>query len=222
MPADVAAGRGFSGVVLSPGDFSVVLRALQTVNRGRALSLPRALVNNGQQATLDSVLQQPFVSVNASDTVATTSFGGTENAGTQISVKPKIANGDHLILEYTISLSSFVGESVDPTLPPPKQSNNLSSIVTIPDGYTVVVGGLEINNEADAISQVPLLGDVPLLGEAFKTRSKSRSKSRFFVFIRSEILRHTNFEDLKFISVPALRAAGIDDGWPVVEARVIR
>ena len=65
-------------MVLSPGDFSVVLKALQTLNKGRTLSLPKVLVNNNQQATLDSVLQQPFVSVNASNTVATTSFGGSK------------------------------------------------------------------------------------------------------------------------------------------------
>jgi general secretion pathway protein D len=222
VPANIGAGRGFSGVVLSPGDFSVVVRALQTVNRGRTLSLPKALVNNGEQATLDSVLQQPFVSVNASDTVATTTFGGSEDAGTQITVKPQIAEGDHLILEYTVTLSSFVGEAVDPTLPPPKQSNNLSSVVTIPDGYTVVVGGLEINTEADGVSQIPLIGDVPLIGEAFKNRSKSFNKTRFFVFIHSEVLRHNNFEDLKFISAPAIHEAGIGDDWPVVDPRVIR
>lgn len=130
-------------MVLSPGDFSVVLRALQTVNRGRVLSLPKVLVNNNQQATLNSVLRQPFVSVNASDTIATTSFGGSENAGTIISIKPQIAEGDHLVLQYSVSLSSFVGDAIDPTVPPPKQSNNLSSLVTIPDGYIVVVGGLE-------------------------------------------------------------------------------
>lgn len=222
IPPSIPAGRGFSGVVLSPGDFSVVIRALQTLNNGRTLSLPKVLVNNNQQATLDSVLQQPFVSTNASDTVATTSFGGTDNAGTVITIKPQIAEGDHLILEYTITLSSFVGEAADPSIPPPKQSNNLSSVVTIPDGYTVVVGGLELSNEADAISQVPLLGSVPLLGEAFKNRSVSQNKSRFFVFIHSEVLRHENFEDLKYLSDVDAARLGIDDDWPDVEPRVIK
>lgn len=62
--------------MLSPGDFSVVVRALETVNDGRSLNVPRVLVNNNQQASLNSVLQQPFVSINAFDTIPTTSFGG--------------------------------------------------------------------------------------------------------------------------------------------------
>ena len=215
------AGRGFTGVILNPGDFSVVIRALQTLNRGRTMSLPKVLVNNGQQATLDSVLQQPFVSVNASDTVATTSFGGSENAGTIISIKPQIAQGDHLVVEYSIALSAFVGRAVDPTLPPPKQSNNLASIVTIPDGYTVVVGGLEISTDSNAVSQIPLVGSIPIIGEAFKNRSISKSKNRFYVFIHCDVLRHEGFEDLKYLSDRAAEEAGIDDGWPVVEPRVI-
>lgn len=222
IPSSIPAGRGFSGVVLSPGDFSVVIRALQTLNLGRTLSLPKVLVNNNQQATLDSVLQQPFISTNASDTVATTSFGGSDNAGTVITIKPQIAEGDHLILEYTVTLSAFVGEAADPSVPPPKQSNNLSSVVTIPDGYTVVVGGLESVREADGVSQVPILGSIPLLGEAFKSRSQSSTKSRFYVFIRSEVLRHEGFEDLKYLSDRDAAASGVDDGWPQVEPQVIK
>lgn len=221
-PAVRPVGRGFSGVILSPGDFSVVIRALETVNRGSSRSMPVMLVNNNQQATLDSVVQEPFSSTNASDTVATTSFGGTQDAGTQITVTPHIAAGDHLVLEYSVSLSAFVGDSSDPALPPPRQQTKLQSTVTIPDGHTIAIGGLEVVNEGESISQVPLLGGIPLLGEAFKSRSRTVGRTRFFVFIRAEILRHDGFEDLKYFSRPAGREAGIEDGWPVLEPRLIR
>jgi type II secretory pathway component GspD/PulD (secretin) len=216
------AGTGFSGLVLDPGDFSVLIRALETLNEGRSLNVPKVLVNNNQQATLDAVLQQPFTTVNASDTVATTSFGGFENAGTSVTVTPQIAEGDHLILEYAVSLSTFVGESSDPAIPPPRQQNTLQSVVTIPDGYTVAVGGLEVEQEADATSQVPLLGSIPLLGEAFKSRSRSGSKTRFYVFIRANVMRHGGFEDLEYLSEHLTRELGVDDGWPQVKPRVIR
>jgi type II secretory pathway component GspD/PulD (secretin) len=217
-----APGRGFSGLILNPGDFRVLIRALQTINNGRSLNMPKVLVSNNQQANLDAVVQQPFVSTNASDTVATTSFGGFENAGTTITIKPQIAKGDHLVLEYSVSLSAFVGESSDPGIPPPRQQNNLQSVVTVPDGYTIVVGGIEITTEADAVSQVPLLGDVPLLGEAFKSRSRSTSTSRFYVFIRPTVLRQEGFEDLKYLSDVDTRSASVDDGWPEVEPRIIK
>ena len=214
-------GAGFSGAVISPGDFRVLVRALETLNEGRALNIPVVLVNNNQQATLDSVLQAPFLSVNASNTTSTTSFGGTQDAGTTVTITPQIAKGDHLILEYSVSLSTFVGESSSPGLPPPRQQTNLQSVVTIPDGFTIAVGGIEIVNDAEAVTQIPLLSSIPILGELFKNRSKSSSRSRFYVFIRANVLRHDGFEDLKYISEQDVIAAGIDDGWPEVHPRVI-
>lgn len=221
-PGGAVSGRGFSGLILNPGDFRILIRALQTLNNGRSLNMPRVLVSNNQQANLDAVIQQPFVSTNASDTVATTSFGGFENAGTTITVKPQIAKGDHLILEYSVSLSAFVGESSDPGVPPPRQQNNLQSVVSVPDGFTVVVGGIEIETKADAVSQVPLLGSVPILGEAFKSRSRSSNRSRFFIFIRPTVLRQEGFEDLKYLSDVASQHAQVDDGFPEVMPRVIK
>lgn len=220
LPA--ASGTGFSGVVLSPGDFSAAVRALQTVNEGRTLTIPKVLVNNNQAALLNSVLQTPFASTNASTTVATTSFGGTQDAGTTIQVTPQIADGDQLVLDYTVSLSAFVGTSADPTLPPPRQENKLKSIVTVPDGYAVVVGGLEIGKESKARSSVPVLGDIPILGWFFGNRSADESRSRFFVFLRCSVQRSQTFEDLRYLGEKDLKAAGIEDGWPRLEPRWIR
>ncbi|MCH8316776.1 MAG: hypothetical protein IIA64_12465, partial [Planctomycetes bacterium] len=220
MTSSGGGGLGFSGAVISPGDFRVLVRALETLNEGRALNIPVVLVNNNQQATLDSVLQAPFLSVNASNTTSTTSFGGTQDAGTSVTITPQIAKGDHLILEYSVSLSTFVGESSSPGLPPPRQQTNLQSVVTIPDGFTIAVGGIEIANAAEAVTQIPLLSSIPIIGELFKSRSKSSSRSRFYVFIRANVLRHDGFEDLKYISEQDVIAAGIDDGWPEVHPRV--
>ena len=63
---------------------------------------------------------------------------------------------------------------------------------------------------------------MPLLGEAFKNRSNSGSESRFYVFIRANVLRHGTFEDLKRLSASEMEDAGVSDGFPVVEPRVMR
>ncbi len=215
-------GAGFTGTVLDPGDFSVVVRALQSITKGRSLSNPKILVNNNQQATFNSVLQQPFATTNASTTVSTTAFGGTQDAGTTISVKPQIAEGDHLVLTYSVSLSSFVGAASSSNLPPPRQQNSVQSTATIPDGYTVVVGGLELNTDGNDTTQIPIIGDIPLVGELFKNRSKSVGRQRFYVFLKAGVLRQTNLEDLKYLSDVDANAAAIPDGWPTVEPRVIR
>jgi general secretion pathway protein D len=220
LPSD--RGIGFTGSLLNPMDYSILIRALETISEGRTLSRPRVLVGNNQQATFDSVLQEPFASVNASDTVATTSFGGTQDAGTSISIRPQIAEADHIVLEYSVRLSSFVGESANAALPPPRQQNSVQSSVMIPDGHAVVVGGIELTSTGDAESRIPVVGDVPLIGELFKSRSKSNSRSRFYVFIRADVMRRHGFDGLRAISAEAMQEAGVDDGWPTVEPEIMR
>jgi general secretion pathway protein D len=215
-------GPGFTGVVLRPGDVSILVRALETVNQGRSLSMPRLLVDNHESGTFDSVLQQPFLATNASDTVATTSFGGTQDAGTAMQVTPHIAEGDQLVLEYTVSLSEFIGESSDPSLPPPRQQNQIASVVTIPDGHAVVLGGLEVETEANATSRVPWLGSLPLFGWLFQSTSTSRSRSRLYVFLRANVLRHPQLLDLKHWSDRARAEAELPEDGPTVAPRVIR
>jgi len=213
---------GASAIVLDPGDFSAVVRALESVNQGRSLTTPKVLVDNNAKAALDSVLQTPYAATNASNTVATTSLGGTLDAGTRVSVKPQVADGGQILLEYTVSLSSFVGEPPGEGLPPPRQENKLESVVTIPDGFTVVLGGLEIETQGDASERVPWLGEIPLLGVLFQDRSKTSTRSRFYVFLRCSVWRDELFEGLKYASARELGAAGVDDGTPALRPRVMR
>ncbi len=215
-------GTGGEGVILDPGSFSGVLRALETVNRGRTRNIPKVLVNNNQTANLDSVLQQPYATSNTSTNLATISFGGTLDAGTSVQVTPQITDGDRLLVKYQVSLSTFVGDSADPTLPPPRQETKLASQATVPDGYTVVVGGLEVETETEAESRVPFLGAIPVIGNLFKSQSKTETRSRFYVFLRCSVLRSGAFEDLRYISAPVLAAAGVEGDLPVVEPRIIR
>ena len=218
----VPGGSGGTVTVLSPGEFSVVVRALETLNEGRSLSMPSILVGNNQKGEFNAVTQQPVATtVTPSSQVTTTSFGGYEPAGTTISVQPQIAEGDHLTLTYSVTLSSFTGAATG-GLPPPRQENRLSSQVSIPDAYTVAVGGIELTTESDGVTQVPILGSIPIIGEVFKNRTKSNARTRFYVFIRAEVLRRTGFEDLKYTSDQAGRAAEIDDGFPQVEPLLIR
>lgn len=221
--ARTASGTGGTGLLLSPGEFAVVVRALETLNQGRSVSVPQVLVNNNQQATFNSTVEQPYAStLTTTNTLATTSFGGTASAGTVVTAKPQIAEGDHLILEYTVELSAFVGEAASANLPPPKQTNNVSSSVTLPDGFTVAVGGLDLTTQGESLDQVPLISQIPIVGEAFKNRSKSSSNSKFYVFLRAEVLRRTDFEDLKYLSGLKTQSAKVEDGFPVLEPRMIR
>ena len=146
--------------------------------------------------------------------MATTSFAGYSSAGTSIIVKPQISEGEHLKLEYEITLSSFDDNRTE-TLPPSRQRNTLTSEVTIPDGDTIVVGGLSRDSKADAVDRVPGLGQIPVLEYLFSSRSTRKRKSTLFVFMRAVILRDDKFQDLKVISAAAAARAGLCGAYPV-------
>jgi len=126
------------------------------------------------------------------------------------------------VLDYSMSLSSFVGEASSDGVEPPTQQTSLNSIATIPDGYTIALGGIEITTEGDSDTKTPGLADIPLIGELFKSQSDSTSRSRFYIFIRATVMRSPSFEHLKFISEELARDLEVDDGWPTVEPRIIR
>ena len=135
-------------------------------------------MNDNSTGTLTSVTEFPYASVNASDTVATTSFGDYVSAGTEITVVPHISESDYLQLEYAISLSNFTDEPVqqgDTLLPPPRKSDSVESQVTIPDGSTIIVGGLNSRNLLETLDAVPLLGRIPILKYLFSSRKIGRA-----------------------------------------------
>jgi general secretion pathway protein D len=206
-------GVGFNGVLLAPDAVNVVIHALASDSHSRVMSAPKVLVNDNATATLSSIAEEPFSSINVLNTVSTNSFGGYASAGTTITVTPHIAEGDHLEINYQLTVSSFTGSGTG-TTPPPRSSDTLSSTIRVPDGHTVIVGGLLTETFAESSSHVPLIGDVPVVGWLFGTQDHSKSKVRLYAFIRPTILRHEDFEDLKYLSGQDRQAAGVDDDYP--------
>ena len=207
-------GIGFNGALVGPDILNIVIRTLATSGRAKVLSAPRMLINDNATAILSSVAEAPFTSINASETVSTTSFAGYASAGTTLNVTPHISEGDHLQLEYSIELNSFTG-SGSAGIPPPRQTNTLSSEVTVPDGYGVIVGGLTRRDKSYTDSRLPLLGRIPILKYLFGSYSWTDSQNTLFVFIRPVILRDDRFEDLKYLSDQDRELAQLDPNLPV-------
>lgn len=214
-------GTGFNGALLNAETASVVVRALQADSRARVVSRPNLLVNDNEKGRLQRNDEEPFASINTIDNVTTESLGGFAEAGTTIEIEPQISEGDHLKLAYSINLSSFTGSATE-TLPPARQTNELESVATIPDGHTIVVGGLTLDETDESVDRVPLLGEIPVLEYLFSNRRIDRSQTTLFVFIRAVILRDDQFENLKHISMDAARRAELEAGYPDSEPVLIR
>jgi type II secretory pathway component GspD/PulD (secretin) len=214
-------GVGFNGAMVAPDAATVIVRAVTGHGRSKVLAAPKILVNDNATGTIANVNEAPTTSVNASDTVATTSFSGFASAGTTINVTPHISEGDYLHLEYSVELSAFEGQGSD-GVPPPRQRNTISSTVTVPDGYTIIIGGINREDEADARTGIPILDRIPLVKDLTSSQSRNKSQATLFVFLRPIILRDDQFEDLKFLSESEVARAGLPSDFPQSEALLVQ
>ncbi len=215
-------GVGFNGTMVDPATADVIIRAMSSHTRAKVIASPRVLVNDNVEGKLQSVTSIPYSSVNASQTVATNSLGGNQDAGTIVSVTPHIGQGEHLQLAFSIQFSSFSKQTSGSNLPPPRHIDQVDSTVTIPDGYTVIVGGLTRSDNSESVSGLPWLQNIPVVKYAFSNRTLSDSHTSLFVFIRPIILRDDKYEDLKFLSDRDVGAACIPPELPASSPLPIR
>jgi type II secretory pathway component GspD/PulD (secretin) len=82
--------------------------------------------------------------------------------------------------------------------------------VTVPDASTIAVGGLKSSESSKTVTKIPLLGDIPLIGELFKSQRTVERRTNLYIFLRPKILKDANFDDLKEESRKRLAAARED------------
>lgn len=208
-------GLGFNGTLVDPDVADVVVRALTMHTRSRVTSAPRVLVNDNAEGQLTSVAEVPFTSINASDTVATTSFAGFAQAGTTITVTPRISNDEKVQLDFGITLNTFTSTGGDGV--PPRQTDEIRSQVTIPDGYTVIVGGLNRTANSWTFTSMPGIDRIPLLRYLGGNEARDRSSSAMFIFLKPIILRDDKHKDLRFLSERDIKCAGVCPDFPTSE-----
>jgi general secretion pathway protein D len=205
--------QGFNWALVDPSAASAVIQAMANHTRSKVLSAPRLLVADNSTGNLASVQEVPYTSVNASTTVATTSFAGFAEAGTTIQVQPRIMDDNHLQLQFNVSLNSFTGSGSN-GVPPPRQTDQISSKVTVPDGYTVIVGGLTNRNNSSSQNGIPWVECVPILKDLTSLQTKSFTQTTLFVFLRPVIMRDDKFRDLKYLSDRDIHCAQEPPNYP--------
>jgi len=205
--------QGFNWALVDPSAANAVIQAMANHTRSKVLSAPRIVVADNSPGNLASVQEVPYTSVNASTTVATTSFAGFAEAGTTIQVTPRIMDDDHLSLQFNVTLNSFTGTGSN-GVPPPRQTNQISSKVTVPDGYTLIVGGLTNKNNSVTRNGVPFLENIPILRDLTSLQTSTNDQTTLFVFLRPTILKDDKFRDLKYLSDRDLRCAAEPGNFP--------
>lgn len=188
----IGSALGFNFTVTGE-DFSFLLHALQQENRVEVLSNPILLVRNGDEGRIVIADSIPIVSsTQITDAGNTQSTVGREDVGINFTATPHISPDGFVTIAVLQSIDNFSGENIQLTegvTQPVFTNREVETNVTLKDGETVVIGGLMTRRESHGETKIPLLGDVPYLGELFKTRSTSSQKTELLVVMTAEILR---------------------------------
>lgn len=102
-------------------------------------------------------------------------------------------------MDIFLKVSTFQGSFSGP-IPPPKVERSVETTVNVPDGDTMVIGGIVIDNRSEDTDQVPGLGDLPIVGRLFRRDSDTQNRTALYFFVTPHILQDADFADLAEIS----------------------
>ncbi len=176
-------------------DFAAVIRALRGDSTTNIIAQPSLTVLDNQEAQIKVTQEVPFV------TGQFTNTGGNNNGsvnpfqtiqrqevGTILKITPQINVGDSVTLKIEQESSSLAGTAAG-AVDLITNKRTINTTIIIEDGGTVVLGGLISDTQTNGEQRVPLLGRIPIIGEAFRTRSAKKNKTNLLVFIQPRILR---------------------------------
>ncbi|HET9626339.1 MAG TPA: type II secretion system secretin GspD [Kofleriaceae bacterium] len=183
---------------LSIPSYTALFRALATSNHSNILSEPSIIavdnveakykvgitipVGDGQQ-TLGGITNN-----GTSATPLTTTHFTEQELPLTLNIKPHISNNDLILLEVTHEAKELIS-TTQSTNGATWSTRSFETRVVVRDQQTVVLGGLTQDTEAETTTQVPLLGDIPLLGYLFKSRHKERHKTNLLVMLTPHIIK---------------------------------
>jgi general secretion pathway protein D len=207
LPQSLAGAAGNGGMYqLIGNNFTATIQAIATAGKAQVLSRPSIIARDGQMAEI--VVGQ---SIYLPSSVTLSSVGGTgstvpsingsyQNVGVQLDVTPFIGANNLVQMILQPQITSIDGSTPGQVIEggsiissavyaPNLMKRSANTVVVTPDGQTVVIGGLISNDKQSSESKVPLLGDIPVLGNLFKFKSNSNQKDELLMFITPHIVQ---------------------------------
>jgi type IV pilus assembly protein PilQ len=186
LPLTVGAGEmSLSLLNLANGNLlALELRALEAENKGKVISNPRVMTSNQKPAVILNGTQIPYITPGTANNPATVTF---KDAFLCLLVDPQILNNDSVILTVEVQKDAVrniatLGDN------PAIDTKRIKTQVRVNNGETLVLGGIFDGSENSTVEKIPLLGDIPVLGNVFKTTGKERSKTELIIFITPRII----------------------------------
>jgi general secretion pathway protein D len=184
---------GVAGLGFRAGDalFGAILNAVRADNTSNLLSIPSTFTLDNQEARFLVGQEIPITTGEALSPNFDNAFRTVQrqNVGISLQVRPQINAGGAIKMDLRVEVSSIAGpagtRSQDFILNKRESDNTL----VVEDGEIAVIGGLLDENERRTIEKIPLLGDLPVIGNLFRSRGRERNKTNLMIFIRPTIVR---------------------------------
>jgi general secretion pathway protein D len=176
-----------------PG-FSALFSLNEFKGAVNVLSTPQILTSDNKEAEIVVGENVPFISQRERDLTTTNTVLNSierKDVGITLRLTPQITEGDYVKLDLYQEISSIKQESetIVINVGPTTTKRSTKTTVVVKDNQTVVIGGLMEEREEENIYKVPLLGDIPLLGWLFKTKSLEKKKTNLIVFLTPHIVK---------------------------------
>jgi len=170
---------------VSPWEMEATLQALSGAGHGRVLADPKVRVMSGRKAMFVSETQMPILTKDSEDDINTE----WKNIGISLEILPVVLDDGTIYMEVIPKASAIVGEKRlgDVTAPIISERRVETEMLLKPD-ETIVIGGLINDRDIKNMSKVPILGDIPLFGELFRSTRTEIEKSTVIVFLRPKII----------------------------------
>lgn len=195
---DVSHGLGALGgqfAILSVPQMNLTMQALNEDSDAEFLANPRVVTADNMQAKIEIIRNQPVPQLNFNEQTATAVFGGFQDKkfGNTLIVKPSINKDSFITLAVKPEISNKVGDATfvfagATVASPVIDTRSLDSNVLIKSGDTLAIGGLLQDEVTKSRTKVPIVGDVPILGYLFQSRTNIRTKRNLLVFVTPTII----------------------------------
>ena len=168
-------------------NLSFELELMESESQGRIISTPKVVTQNKKKALISSTETTSFSITQLINGVANNSFN-TVSAELALSVTPQVTNDGAISMEIDLQKSAF-GDRPSAQAPPNLNKRSVKTNVLVDNGSTVVIGGLYQTTSLEAVSGIPLLKDLPLVGWLFRTpTATNRSKNELLIFMTPRIM----------------------------------
>ncbi len=171
---------------ISSGALNLELSASESLEKTKTLANPRVLTQNRKEAKIESGTEIPFQDTsNSGSSTTTTTF---KKAVLGLTVTPNITPDGQIIMTVKINKDTPVDCTVKDETTKCIQTKNLNTQAMVENGGTLIVGGIYEEENGNTLTKIPLLGDIPVIGNLFKTRQNSQNRRELLIFITPRIM----------------------------------